>query len=307
MEQKTKRVLERLRSYSIITFGLLLYALGWTVFLIPSGLVGGGVTGISAVIFYATGFPVSWSFFIINAALLAVALKVLGKGFGVKTVFAIVAVTLFLDRLPGLIPQELIEDIAIGNGKLLSAMMGGVFSGAGIAITFTQGGSTGGTDIVALIITKYREMSPGRVFIMCDLVIIGSVFFIPGKTLEDVIYGYIEMVSFSYVIDMVLTGNRQSLQLFIISNKYAEIAEKVTKELGRGVTALDSMGWYSQTESKMLMVILRKTQLQEISAIVKDIDKKAFISVSTVMSVYGQGFDQIKGGKMLWNKKQKES
>jgi uncharacterized membrane-anchored protein YitT (DUF2179 family) len=180
-------------------------------------------------------------------------------------------------------------------------------SGIGIGIIFLQGGSTGGTDIVALIIAKYREMSPGRVFIICDLVIIGSVYFIPGKSLEDVIYGYIEMVSFSYVIDMILTGNKQSLQVFIFSSKYAEIADRVSSEMGRGVTALSSMGWYSQSESKMLVVILRKSQLADISAIVKEIDNNAFISVSAVMSVYGQGFDQIKSGKLLWNKKQKES
>ena len=233
MEQKTKRVLERLRSYSIITFGLLLYALGWTVFLIPSGLVGGGVTGISAVIFYATGFPVSWSFFIINAALLAVALKVLGKGFGVKTVFAIVAVTLFLDRLPGLIPQELIEDIAIGNGKLLSAMMGGVFSGAGIAITFTQGGSTGGTDIVALMINKYRNISPGKLILYMDIFIILSSLIIPseasiGERAAIIIYGFVLISVTSYTVDLILSGARQSIQIFIFSQKYQQIADAIT-------------------------------------------------------------------------------
>jgi len=289
------------KSYFIMTIGLFIFVFSWTAFLIPNEIAGGGVSGLASVIQYATGFEVSYSYLIINAILLGIGFLILGKGFGFKTIYCIAVAALMFKFLPQ-IPW--VSDI---DDKLINSLIGGTMSGIGIGIIFLQGGSTGGTDIVALIITKYREMSPGRVFIMCDLVIIGSVFFIPGKTLEDVIYGYIEMVSFSYVIDMVLTGNRQSLQLFIISNKYAEIAEKVTKELGRGVTALDSMGWYSQTESKMLMVILRKTQLQEISAIVKEIDKKAFISVSTVMSVYGQGFDQIKGGKMLWNKKQKES
>jgi uncharacterized membrane-anchored protein YitT (DUF2179 family) len=125
--------------------------------------------------------------------------------------------------------------------------------------------------------------------------------------LEDVIYGYIEMVSFSYVIDMILTGNKQSLQVFVFSSKFSEIADRVSSEMGRGVTALSSMGWFSKNESKMLVVIIRKSQLADISAIVKDVDKDAFISVSAVMSVYGQGFDQIKDGKLLWNKKQKES
>ncbi|NTV19139.1 MAG: YitT family protein, partial [Bacteroidales bacterium] len=134
MEQKAKRVLNGIKEYTIITVGLLLYTVGWNLFLIPNGLVGGGVTGIASIIYYSTGFPVSYSFFIINGILLAIALKVLGKSFGIKTVFAIVAVTIFLDRIPGLLPQELIQDVAIGNGKLLSAIMGGVCSGAGIAI-----------------------------------------------------------------------------------------------------------------------------------------------------------------------------
>ena len=298
MEQKSKRVLERLRSYSIITFGLLLYALGWTVFLIPSGLVGGGVTGISAVIFYATGFPVSWSFFIINAALLAVALKVLGKGFGVKTVFAIVAVTLFLDRLPGLIPQELIEDIAIGNGKLLSAMMGGVFSGAGIAITFTQGGSTGGTDIVALMINKYRNISPGKLILYMDIFIILSSLIIPseasiGERAAIIIYGFVLISVTSYTVDLILSGARQSIQIFIFSQKYQQIADAITPT-GRGVTVIDGMGWYTKKEGKILMLIVRRTESNFVFRLVREIDKDAFLSVGNVMGVYGKGFEEMK-------------
>ena len=298
MEQKTKRVLERLRSYSIITFGLLLYALGWTVFLIPSGLVGGGVTGISAVIFYATGFPVSWSFFIINAALLAVALKVLGKGFGVKTVFAIVAVTLFLDRLPGLIPQELIEDIAIGNGKLLSAMMGGVFSGAGIAITFTQGGSTGGTDIVALMINKYRNISPGKLILYMDIFIILSSLIIPseasiGERAAIIIYGFVLISVTSYTVDLILSGARQSIQIFIFSQKYQQIADAITPT-GRGVTVIDGMGWNTKKEGKILMLIVRRTESNFVFRLVREIDKDAFLSVGNVMGVYGKGFEEMK-------------
>ena len=298
MEKKKKRVLERLRSYSIITFGLLLYALGWTVFLIPSGLVGGGVTGISAVIFYATGFPVSWSFFIINAALLAVALKVLGKGFGVKTVFAIVAVTLFLDRLPGLIPQELIEDIAIGNGKLLSAMMGGVFSGAGIAITFTQGGSTGGTDIVALMINKYRNISPGKLILYMDIFIILSSLIIPseasiGERAAIIIYGFVLISVTSYTVDLILSGARQSIQIFIFSQKYQQIADAITPT-GRGVTVIDGMGWYTKKEGKILMLIVRRTESNFVFRLVREIDKDAFLSVGNVMGVYGKGFEEMK-------------
>ncbi len=295
------QILKTVKSYMLMTIGLFIFVFSWTVFLIPHEIAGGGVSGLASVINYATGFDVSYSYLIINAVLLGIGFLVLGKAFGFKTIYCIAVAALMFEFLP-LIPW--VSDI---EDKLINSLIGGTMSGIGIGIIFLQGGSTGGTDIVALIIAKYREMSPGRVFIICDLVIIGSVYFIPGKSLEDVIYGYIEMVSFSYVIDMILTGNKQSLQVFIFSSKYAEIADRVSSEMGRGVTALSSMGWYSQSESKMLVVILRKSQLADISAIVKEIDNNAFISVSAVMSVYGQGFDQIKSGKLLWNKKQKES
>ncbi|MEZ7874929.1 MAG: YitT family protein [Bacteroidales bacterium] len=295
------QIFKTVKSYLLMTIGLFIFVFSWTAFLIPHEIAGGGVSGLASVINYATGFDVSYSYLIINAVLLGIGFLILGKAFGFKTIYCIAVAALMFEFLP-LIPW--VSDI---EDKLINSLIGGTMSGIGIGIIFLQGGSTGGTDIVALIIAKYREMSPGRVFIICDLVIIGSVYFIPGKSLEDVIYGYIEMVSFSYVIDMILTGNKQSLQVFIFSSKYAEIADRVSSEMGRGVTALTSMGWYSQSESKMLVVILRKSQLADISAIVKEIDNNAFISVSAVMSVYGQGFDQIKSGKLLWNKKQKES
>ena len=295
------KLFKTVQSYILMTAGLFIYVFSWTAFLIPHEIAGGGVSGLASVINYATGFDVSYSYLIINAFLLGIGFLILGKGFGFKTIYCILVAALMFKFLP-LIPW--ISDI---DDKLINAVLGGTLSGIGIGLIFLQGGSTGGTDIIALIIAKFREMSPGRVFILCDLIIIGSVFFIPGKSLEDVIYGYIVMVSFSYVIDMILTGNKQSLQVFVFSNKYAEIADRITKEMGRGVTAVNSIGWDSQNESKMLVVILRKSQLTDISAIVKEIDHNAFISVSAVMSVYGQGFDQIKSGKLQWKLKQKES
>lgn len=299
MEIKTKRVIGVFREYTIITFGLLLYALGWSIFLIPNGLVGGGVTGVAAVIYYATGFPVSWSFLIINAVLLAIALKVLGKGFGVKTVFTIVAVTIFLDRVPGIVPPELIQDISIGNGKLLSAIMGGIFSGAGIAITFTQGGSTGGTDIIALMINKYRNISPGKLILYMDIFIILSSLLIPGEAttigerVAIIIYGFVLISVTSYTIDLILSGARQSIQIFIFSQKYEQIADEITS-IGRGVTVIDGMGWFTKKEGKVLMVIVRRTESNFVFRTVRDIDKEAFLSVGNVMGVYGKGFEEMK-------------
>lgn len=268
------------------------------MFLIPNGLVGGGVTGISAIIYYMSGFPVSYSYLIINTVLLALAVKILGKQFGIKTVYAVAVVSLFLKFLPGVIPVELIEDIAIGNGKLLSAIIGGACAGAGIAITFTQGGSSGGTDIVALIINKYRNISPGRLILMMDIIIIASSLLIPtdgslGGRVAVVIYGYVLIGVSSYTIDLVLSGARQSIQIFIFSKKHEEIADRITA-IGRGVTVINAMGWFTKQQGKVLMVIVRRTESNYVYKVVREIDRNAFLSVGNVMGVYGQGFDEMK-------------
>ncbi len=283
-------ILRTVRSYTIMITGLFIFVFSWTAFLIPHQIAGGGVSGLASVIQYSTGFDVAYSYIIINGILIMLGMMIMGKAFGVKTIFCIITAAVMFEFLP-LIPW--VSDI---EDKLINALLGGTLSGIGIGMVFLQGGSTGGTDIVALIIGQYRETSPGRIFLMCDLFIIGSVYFIPGKGLSDVIYGYIVMVSFSYVIDMIITGNRQSVQVMVFSTKYALIAERVTKELRRGVTALNSIGWYSQAESKVLVIVLRKSQLPEISQIIKDADRDAFMTVSTVTGVYGEGFDQIKTG-----------
>ncbi len=284
-------IIKTIRSYLLMTAGLFIYVFSWTAFLIPQQIAGGGLSGLGSVINYATGFPVAYSFLIINAFLLLIGLMILGGAFGVKTIYCIIVTTLFFKFLP-LIPW--VTDI---EDKLINAVLGGTISGIGIGIIFLQGGSTGGTDIIALIIGKYRETTPGRVFLYSDMVIVGSMFFLPGKSLSDVIYGYIVMVSFSYVVDAILSGNRQSVQAMIYSAKYEEIAERINSEMERGVTALSSTGWFSKQESKVLVVILRKVQMPKLSEIVKGTDENAFMSVSAVTSVYGRGFDQIKGRK----------
>ena len=298
MDKKTKGILNGVKEYVIITFGLLLYAIGWSVFLIPNGLVGGGVTGISAILYYSTGFPVSYSFFLINAVLLGIGLKILGKAFGVKTFYAIIIITIFLDIIPGLVPQELINDIAIGNGKLLSAIMGGACAGVGIATTFTQGGSSGGTDIVALIVNKYRNVSPGRIILLIDIIIIASSIIIPsdeslGLRIAVIIYGYMLITVTSYTVDLVLSGARQSIQIFIFSKKYEEVADKITA-IGRGVTVINAQGWFTKQEGKVLMVIVRRTESNYVFKVVREVDREAFLSVGNVMGVYGKGFDEMK-------------
>jgi uncharacterized membrane-anchored protein YitT (DUF2179 family) len=282
-----------------MTLGLFIFAFGWIAFVVPQEIAGGGVIGLSSIVYYATGFPISYTYFIINVILLVIGFMVLGKNFGIKTVFGVGMSTLLFHFLPDIISwrPEL-------SNTLFNAIIGGTLSGVGIGIVFMQGGSTGGTDIIALIISKFHNTSPGRVFIYCDLVIIGSIYFLPGKNLESVIYGYLEMVSFSYVIDLVISGNKQSVQIMVFSKQYAAIADRITKDLERRVTALDAIGWWSKEEGKVLIILVRKNEISMFYRIIREVDAKAFISVANVMGVFGNGFEQIKTGRPLWKKKQ---
>jgi uncharacterized membrane-anchored protein YitT (DUF2179 family) len=311
MNSRTLNILGELKAYVIITFGLLLYTLGWIVFLIPNNMVGGGVTGISAILLYAFNIPVGASFFVINLVLLLVALKVLGKGFGMKTVYAIIIASVFYEVVPPLIPEVFIQEIAISNGKLLCAIFGGVCAGLGIGISFSQGGSTGGTDIVALMIVKYKNISAGRVILLLDIFIIASSLLLPpnqildangavigvetwGERFATILYGYILIGACSYSVDMFISGSKQSSQIFIFSKKYAELADAITTGTGRGVTLIDGEGWYTKQKSKIVMVVMRKDDLSVLYRLVREIDKDAFLSVGNVSGVYGKGFDQIK-------------
>lgn len=289
-----RKVLRETKAYIIITIGIFLYCFSWEAFLIPKGIAGGGVTGVASIIYYATGFPISYSYLIINFCLIAMGSFVLGKGFGFKTIYSILLASLMFRVMPDYAWITELSDIP---DKFINALLGGSISALGIAAIFMQGGSTGGTDIIALIVARYRETSPGRVFLYCDLLIIGSIYFLPDKGLQDIIYGYIQVVSFSYMIDLVLTGSKQSVQILIFTDKYREVGDMLNKELNRGVTALNSVGWHTQQDAKVLVVIARKQQLQEIMVAVMDVDNKAFISVCSAMSVYGNGFEAVKGKK----------
>ncbi|MDR0419872.1 MAG: YitT family protein [Prevotellaceae bacterium] len=292
------KTLAYIKTYFLITLGLLLYVTGWEVFLIPNHIVGGGVSGIGTIIYYLTGFPIGYTYFILNAALLLISIKVLGKNFAIKTIIATVIVTVFFQIIPEIIESiptgtKFIEDFHNDNGPLMCAIMGGIFSGAGIAITFTQGGSTGGTDIVALLINKYRNVTPGRIILYFDLVIIASSFFVSHDFVK-VMYGYILIAVMSSTLDFLLSGAKQSVQIFIFSKKYEEIADRISAELHRGVSVMNSTGWFTKEENKVLLVVLKKYQTNELYRLIKEVDKNAFITVASVMGVFGRGFEQIK-------------
>ena len=307
MPDKEKTLLHHVKEYALLILGLLLYVLGWTIFLVPNNLVGGGVTGVASIIQYATHgvIKIGYTYFTVNIILLILALFTLGKGFGGKTIVAIFLASLGLNLFQTWIPAEICQTLAVDNGKLMSVIMGGILVGVGIGLTMSAGGSTGGTDIIALIVNKYRGISPGKMILGMDLVIICSSLLVPSFTADGtlvpftekivtVVYGLILITVCSTVLDMYLAGSKQSVQLFILSHKYEEIADAIAKDLHRGVTVLDGQGWYSKQSTHVLMVLTRKTDLNIMLRYIKSIDPDAFLSVSTVTGVYGRGFESIR-------------
>lgn len=307
MEIKAKSVLRAGKEYVIMTVGLLLYVLGWSIFLVPNNLVGGGVTGVASIIQYATGGAVriGWTYLAINAVLLVIALKTLGRSFGGKTIYAVIICSFGLNFFQRIIPQEFIQTMALDNGKLVCTVIGAIMSGGGIGLSMSQGGSTGGTDIIALIVNKYRGVSPGRMILLMDAVIILSSLVVPSympdgsllpftEKVTTVVYGFVLITLSSTTIDMVLSGSRQSVQLFILSKKYAEIADAITNDLHRGVTVLNGEGWYTKQPMQVLMVLTRKADLNLMLRYIRTIDPDVFMSVSSVTGVYGKGFDALK-------------
>ncbi|MFV0590049.1 MAG: YitT family protein [Draconibacterium sp.] len=276
-----------IQDYAIMTFGLFLFAMAWEVFIIPAQITGGGITGVSAVVYYATGIPVSLTYLAINVVLVLIAIKVLGANFGMKTIYNIGVLTAFFAIFENLVKKPLVDDL------FLSSVLGGMLSGAGLGVVFSRGGSTGGTDIIAMIVNKYRNMSPGRVIMLCDVIIIGSVFLV-FKSVDKMVYGYVVMWVMSYGLDSFLSGANRSAQMFIVSKEYETIAEFINQEAARGVTILDGKGWYTKTESKVIMSVVRKKESGAIFRYIKQIDPDAFISMGSVMGVYGKGFDRIK-------------
>jgi len=283
-------ILRESRDYFFIILGLMCYAIGWAAFLLPYQITTGGVTGISAIVYYATGIQIQITYFVINAFLLTFALKILGPKFSIKTLFGIFALTYFLWLFQEIIGKTLI----LGPGQdFMACVIGASLCGMGLGIVFVNNGSTGGTDIIAAIVHKYRDVTFGRMILYCDIVIISSCYFI-FHDWKRVVFGFTTLVVISYVLDLIVNSARQSVQFFIFSKQYEEIAERITKDTHRGVTVLDGQGWYSKNSVKVLVVLAKKSQSVEIFRLVKDIDPNAFISQSSVIGVYGEGFDTIK-------------
>lgn len=217
-------LLRETRDYLMIALGMILYGIGWTVFLLPNDITTGGVPGIASIVFWATGFPVQYTYFLINAVLLMLALKILGFKFSIKTIFAVFTLTFFLSLI-----QELTAGMhLLQDQPFMACVLGASFCGSGIGIAFSSNGSTGGTDIIAAIINKYRDITLGRVMMICDMIIITSSYFVL-KDWEKVVYGFVTLYVCSFVLDQIVNSARQSVQFFIISKKYQELVRRLMR------------------------------------------------------------------------------
>ena len=279
---------KELRDYIIIAIAMMSYAIGWGVFLLPNNITTGGVAGVSSILYWATKIPVQVSYFVINGALLLVALKVLGLKFCLKTIFAVTVLTVSIGLVTDHYNAHLLED-----QPFMAAIIGSVFCGCGVGLGLANNGSTGGTDIIAAIVNKYRDVSLGRVIMICDVVIISSSYFVL-RDWEKVIYGYVVLYVTAFCIDQVVESARRSVQFFIISDKYREIGERINREPHRGCMVIDAQGFYSGKDVKMLFVLAKRRQSDMIFRIINEVDPHAFVSQSAVIGVYGEGFDRFK-------------
>ena len=288
MEKKDYLKSFYLKDYSMIFAGLILYALGLTGFLLPNKIVTGGLAGITVLIKSTTDIPLWVSYLSINAVLLIVAWKIVGKSFVIKTVISVGVLTFLLRYGEIYITRPIIH-----ADPLLSSMIGAMFCGAGLGLVYSVNGSTGGTDIIGAVVTKYRHVSMGRVLLLVDVLIIASSFFY-FRSVEKIAIGLIVMAVMYYAVDLMISGMRQSVQFFIFTSKHEEVANHINSEIRRGCTSSDGMGWYSKNSQKIIIVMARKTESTSIFRLVKSIDQDAFITQANVVGVYGKGFDSLK-------------
>ncbi len=289
------QILQTLKEYFLISFGLILYAFAWTCILLPAKVMGGGVNGVGLLIYYATGgdnggIPLGVSFLVINGIFVALGSWLVGLKVGAKTLYAILFLSAALGVFQEIVPENL---LGLSQEKLLSVILGGAVAGIGVSICFMQGGNSGGMDIIAMIINKYKTISYGKILMTIDMITIGCSIFI-FKDISTAIYGFVMVATFGYTIDAVMAGNRQSTQILIVSQHYEEIAARIYDTMHRGVTLIDGMGWYSKKPTKLVMVVCRKNESNMIFKVIKEVDPHAFMTFGSVMGVYGLGFEALK-------------
>ena len=292
---KKEMIRHEVMDYLTMTFGLFLYAFGWVAFLLPYGIACGGLTGISAIVYYLAGVEMEVTYFSVNIILVIFAIRILGLRFCLKTIYGFSMLTFMLWALQLLFKMDNGElPLLMGEGQgFMACVLGGTFCGVGLGVVFMHQGSTGGTDIIAAIVNKYRTMSMGRVILYCDIVIILSLYFF-FHDWKRVVFGYTTMFCMSFFIDYVLNYAHQSVQFLIISKKDEFLKRALLKELDRGVTVIPVMGGYSGTPMNMLMVVCMQREAVKVFRLIQLIDPTAFISQTKAAGVFGEGFDIIK-------------
>ena len=285
--------------YLVLTIAAFIFAFAWEGFMIPNGMSAGGMMGLCTVVQYATGgaIPASTSYIVLNAALILAAVLLMGIGFGFKTIYCIAISSLAMSLIsstPAL--HSIAGQFFYVRESLVIPVLAGVLEATGLGLIIRYGGSTGGTDIVALMINKYWPISLSTVFLISDFVIIFLILFIPEKTFADMIYGLIEIVVFTMFIDTIVGGRRSSYQLLVFSDKYEEIADHIINNMDRGVTLLKGQGWYTKSDKNVLLILISQKQFPALSKVIKEMDPRAFISVTNTHNVFGEGFDEIKTG-----------
>lgn len=282
------------RDYLFIILGLALYSFGFSAFIFPEKVVIGGLSGFGTLVFFATqrwlgyGVPVAVTQYAMNLLLLAMAYRKVGKQFVWRTIFGATVISLFIGVLTPMFPTPLVE-----GEPFMNVIIGALFCGLGIGLCFTHNGSSGGTDIIAAMVSKTTNVSVGRTMLYTDFLIISSSYFLL-HSINLVVYGFVVLVVTSLLTDMIINTNRQAVQFTIFSTHWMEIADAINNEANRGVTVLTGMGWYSKHDVKILIVMCRKIESVTIFRIIKSIDDHAFITQANVNGVYGEGFDAIK-------------
>ena len=294
MNAKTYPFLQHGKDLLLISFGILLYVTGFVCFQLPYHITTGGVAGLGAVIFYSTGFPTQYTYLAFNIVLIGIALKVLGFKFMINTIYGVIFMTFLLSFMQDLMIQpDGNFPLILGNQSFMACIFGAVLEGLGLGVVFLNNGSTGGTDIIAACINKYRDMSLGQLIMLADIFIISSNYLV-FKSIELLLFGYCTIIVEAVALDYSMNAVRQSIQFMIFSQKYDEIATEIAKT-GRGVSVLDGEGWYTKHARKVLVVLCRRRESTRIFRIIRSIDPGAFVSQAKVSGVFGEGFDRMKG------------
>lgn len=294
-----------INDFLVLTAACFIFALAWEGFMIPNGMSAGGMMGLCTVIQYATGglIQAQYSYFAVNALLIIVAVIAMGIGFGFKTIYCIVMSSLAMEvvaSIPGI--HSVAGEFFFVRETLLIPVIAGLLEAIGLGLVLRFGASTGGTDIIALMVNKYWPVSLSKVFLISDIVIVCLLILLPDKSFTDMVYGFVEIITFSALIDYVVGGNKSSYQLLVFSDRYAEIADHIIQNMNRGVTVLTGQGWYTRKEKNVLLILINRKQLPELTKVIKAVDPRAFMSVSSTNNVYGEGFEEMKTGLKRKNK-----